>query len=136
MVEWARINAENNALGDAPIRWIVDDACKFLQREVRRGRQYDLIILDPPSFGRGKKGEIFKIEEHLPELLELCKSLLSDNSAILLSCHTPGYTPVVLKQLLEQNFGQGDLSAGEMLLTGDKETFSVALGSYATWRSR
>ena len=103
MVQWARENAALNGLGDHPIRWIVDDAHKFLCRELRRGRRYDAVILDPPTFGRGQNNELYKIESDLPETLSLCRQLLSDNPLfILLSAHTPGFSPIVLGNLLRQ----------------------------------
>ena len=77
MVEWARKNAALNELQDKPVRWIVDDVTKFLERELRRGQRYDLLILDPPSYGRGAKGEVFKIENDLPNLLSLLARLLT-----------------------------------------------------------
>lgn len=136
MVEWARENAALNGLGNAPIRWIVDDAIGFLRREVKRGRRYDGIILDPPSFGRGKKGEVFKIQEALPELLTLCRDLLSDNPAfMLLSCHTPEYSPMILQNLLAQwlkDLG-GTTDCGEMLLTGKPGVIPLPSGSFARW---
>lgn len=123
MVDWAKENAELNRMEEHPIRWIVDDALKFMRREVKRGRRYEGIILDPPSFGRGKQGQVFKIEDDLPELIKLCHELLSDQALfILLSCHTPGITPLVLHHML----GGGDY--GEMTLSGNR---SVPSGSYA-----
>ena len=87
-VEWARGNARLNGLGDRPVRWITDDVIKFLKRELRRERQYDGFIMDPPNYGRGTKQEIFKIEEHLPEVLRLCKELMTPNPAfVILTCH-------------------------------------------------
>lgn len=130
MVEWARQNSHLNELDKVPIRWIVDDALKFLKREVQRGKRYDGILLDPPTFGRGSKGEVFKIERDLPLLLELCQKLLSENPRFLIfSCHTPGWTPTVLRHLLEQNF-QGKVEAGEMLLESSG-ALSIPSGSYA-----
>lgn len=133
MVDWARNNARLNGLEEAPIRWIVDDANKFLQRELRRGRRYDAIVLDPPSFGRGAKGEVFKIEDHLIPLLEQCRDLLSDQPLfVLFSCHTPGFTPVTLTHLLGQVFGS-NIEAGEMLLEG--EGLPLPSGTYARWQA-
>lgn len=100
-VEWARQNAALNGLKDAPIRWIVDDVYKFLQREIRRGHTYDAIIVDPPSFGRGSKGEVFKIEERVLDLLDMCRQLMPKPKLLLFSSHTPGFTPVVMERLLE-----------------------------------
>nr|NGX55624.1 Ribosomal RNA large subunit methyltransferase K [Chlamydiota bacterium] len=131
MVSWARENAELNGLGKAPIRWIVDDARKFLERALRRGEKYDAIILDPPTFGRGKSGECFKIEYHLPKMLDHCRALLSDRPLfVLLSCHTPGYTPTVVRQLLRERWYKGEIEAGEMTLDGE---FVVPSGVFARW---
>lgn len=130
MVDWARENARLNGLSAAPIRWIVDDALKFLQREEKRGRKYEGIILDPPTFGRGGKGEIFKIEDEIIPLLELCKKVLSDKPKfIIFSCHTPGFTPIVLEHLLFQVFGK-KAEAGEMVLASPN-TLSIPSGSFA-----
>ncbi|MBQ7176569.1 MAG: class I SAM-dependent methyltransferase [Victivallales bacterium] len=131
MVDWAHRNAQANSLEDAPIRWIVDDVGKFLQRELRRGKCYDGIVLDPPSFGRGTNQEVFKIDNCLMELLENCGKLLSDNPMfIFLSCHTPGYTPTVLKNLLLQTLPKGGIEAGELLIPGPAPLPS---GMYAGW---
>ena len=130
-VELARRNAAENHLEDAPIRWIIDDVQKFLQRELRRGRKYDGILLDPPSFGRGTNQEIFKIDDALSSLLGTCAQLLSEAPLFLfLSCHTPGYTPIVLKHLLRQ-MRQGQVESGEMVIPAQNELPS---GSYATWQ--
>lgn len=119
MVEWARENARLNGLGDKPIRWIVDDAHKFMKREIRRGHKYDAIILDPPTFGRGAGGEMYKIERDLKETLSLVKELLSDHPAfVLFSSHTPGLSEIVAKNILSQLFPTATLESGEMLLEG------------------
>lgn len=92
VVNWARRNAERSGLGDATIRWIVEDVAKYVAREVKRGRTYDGIILDPPSYGHGPKGEEWKLSRDLIDLLGQCKTLLSETPLLfLLSCHTPGY---------------------------------------------
>lgn len=117
MVAWARENAALNDLTQAPIRWIVDDVHKFLMRELRRGVVYDGIIMDPPSFGRGSQGEVFKLEDGLTSLLELSAQLLSQNPLfVLLSSHTPGVTPLVMQHLLKQSFPKGKISGGEMMI--------------------
>lgn len=119
MVEWARENARLNGLADHPIRWIVDDARKFMRREVRRGRRYDAIILDPPTFGRGAGGEMYKIERDLGETLDLAKALLSDRPDYLLfSSHTPGLSVLVAKKLLAQLWPEAKIECGEMTLGG------------------
>ena len=119
MVEWARENAKLNGLAASPIRWIVDDAHKFMQREIRRGRRYDAIVLDPPSFGRGAGGEMYKIERDLKETLALAKELLSDAPLfVLFSSHTPGLSPVVAENILSQLLPESRTEKGEMLLEG------------------
>ena len=117
MVQWARENAEINGLSKHPIRWIVDDVNKFLQREIRRGNRYDGILLDPPSFGRGKSGELYKIEHAMLETLDNVKRVLSEAFAfVTLTSHTPGLTPTVLSNLLKKMGKEGTISSGEMLL--------------------
>lgn len=135
MVQWARENAALNALEDHPIRWIVDDVNKFLSREIKRGRRYDAILLDPPSFGRGKGGELYKIEHALLETLELVKKVLTDQPCfVYLTSHTPGFTPIVLENLLQQLLGQGQVKCGEMLLTGADDVFTVPSGTWARFQ--
>ena len=134
MVTWARENAKLNGLEDRPIRWIVDDVNKFLTREIKRGRRYDAILLDPPSFGRGKGGELYKIEHALLETLQLVRKVMSDQPSFLyLTSHTPGFTPIVLKNLIQQLLGEGQLDSGEMLLTGKESTLDVPSGTWARW---
>jgi 23S rRNA (cytosine1962-C5)-methyltransferase len=121
MVEWARENARLNGLGDRPVRWIVDDAHKFMRREVRRGRRYDAVILDPPTFGRGAGGETYKIERDLKETLSLVRDLLSDRPLfVLFSSHTPGLSEIVAGNILGQLFPSARLESGEMLLEGKR----------------
>lgn len=134
MVDWARENAALNNLQDAPIRWIVDDVIKFLRREVRRENRYDAILLDPPSFGRGKKGELYKIEESLMETLDLVHQVLTDDPAfVLLTSHTPGFSPIVLRNLLHQYHADGRFECGEMLLTGKPGVMELPNGNWARW---
>jgi 23S rRNA (cytosine1962-C5)-methyltransferase len=108
-----------------------------LQREQRRERRYDLIILDPPSYGRGAKGEVFKIGQDLPKLLARLATLLSDRPVgVLLSCHTPELTPIALRHLMAQAFadrGGGALEHGEMLLEGASDVLPVPSGGYCWW---
>lgn len=137
MVAWARENAALNNLTTAPIRWIVDDVFKFLKREVKRGVTYDGILLDPPSFGRGSKQEVFKIERDLHELLDLCNQLLSNDPLfITLTTHTPGMTPLVMQQLLSQKMEKrrGKVLGREMSIPS-QTGFSLPSGSVAEWRA-
>lgn len=134
MVDWARENAKLNDLENAPVRWIVDDVIKFLRREVKRGNQYDAVLLDPPSFGRGKKGELYKIEESLITTLDLVDQVLSDDpSFVLLTSHTPGFSPIVLNNLLRQYHAEGKIECDEMLLTGGAGVMDLPNGNWARW---
>ena len=101
MVAWARENARLSGLEDAPIRWIVDDCAKFVEREIRRGRRYDAIIMDPPSYGRGPSGEVWKLEENLYGFVKLCAGALSERPLfVLINSYTTGLAPSVLGYLL------------------------------------
>ena len=101
MVTWAKENANSSGLSDAPIRWIVDDCVKFVEREIRRGNHYDAIIMDPPSYGRGPKGEIWKIEDCIYPLIKLCVQLLSDKPLFfLINSYTTGLQPAVLAYMM------------------------------------
>ncbi|MDO4617818.1 MAG: class I SAM-dependent methyltransferase [Lachnospiraceae bacterium] len=101
MVNWAKENAASSGLSDRPIRWLVDDCVKFVEREIRRGNHYDAIIMDPPSYGRGPKGEIWKIEESIFPFVQLCEKLLSDDPIFfLINSYTTGLAPAVLTYML------------------------------------
>ncbi len=102
MVSWARENAKSSHLEDAPIRWIVDDCGKFVEREIRRGRKYDAVIMDPPSYGRGPSGEVWKLEENLYPFVELVWGVLSDDPLfVILNSYTTGLAPCVVTYILE-----------------------------------
>jgi 23S rRNA (cytosine1962-C5)-methyltransferase len=136
VVDWARHNASASGLSSAPVRWIVDDALKFVRREARRAARYEAVILDPPSFGRGPKGEVFKLEEHLQPLLAECLGVLADAARfVLLSCHTPGITGTGLANLLAelQAARGGRLAGGELLIAGSGGSALLPSGSYALW---
>jgi 23S rRNA (cytosine1962-C5)-methyltransferase len=133
IVAWASRNAELSGLADAPVRWIVEDAMKFVRREVKRQSRYDAVILDPPSYGHGRRGEVWRLSRHLRRLLEMCGELLGKEAGrrfVLLTCHTPGYTPERLKRLLAETLGRdADLSAETMTLcaaTGQELPSGVA----------
>jgi len=133
-VAWARENAELNNLIKAPIRWIVDDVFKFLKREKTRGHVYDGIILDPPSFGRGSKQEIFKIERDIIYLLEMVRAVLSKSGFLVFSCHTPGFTPKILENILIQVFGE-KVRADELVIPS-KTSYILPCGFYALWEGK
>lgn len=119
IIAWARENQKLSRLEDRPIRWIVDDALKFVKREVRRGATYDGFIIDPPKFGRGPKGEIWHIYEHLPMLLDECQKLFSDNVLFInLTCYAIRITPLSLRYALEERLTdrRGTIEQGELTL--------------------
>ena len=106
MVQWARDNARSSGLEDKPIRWIVDDCGKFVEREIRRGRKYDAVIMDPPSYGRGPSGEVWKLEENLYPFVELVAGVLSDEPLfVILNSYTTGLSPSVLTYILQTVVG-------------------------------
>jgi 23S rRNA (cytosine1962-C5)-methyltransferase len=110
-VAWARRNAELSGLADRPIRWIVDDATAFVRREARRGRRYDLVVLDPPSWGHGATGERWDLRRCLPDLLDAAAAVAIDDAGVLLTAHTTGLEPVDLEAALADAFGSGSISA-------------------------
>mgnify|MGYP001307994297 FL=1 len=117
MVAWAKENAISSSLKDAPIRWLVDDCVKFVEREIRRGNHYDAIIMDPPSYGRGPKGEIWKIEESVYPLIQLCSQILTDNPLFfLINSYTTGLQPAVLSYMISTVLGtaNGTVTASEI----------------------
>ena len=112
-VQWGKKNAERSGLGNAPVRWIVDDVRKFLARELRRSRQYDAVVLDPPSYGHGPQQEPWKIEEHLAGVLHQCGRLTQERGQfILLTCHTPSLRWRRLQQLVKENIQHHSDKAG------------------------
>jgi len=136
VVQWASNNARLSGLEACPIRWIVDDALKFTNREIRRNKRYDAIILDPPTFGRGPKGDVWKIETSLRELLSNCFKLLSDTPLfILLSAHTPGFTAAVLRNVLltEVETVGGSLVSGDMVQAVDGTKAVLPAGVFCRW---
>lgn len=117
MVTWAKENAISSGLKDAPIRWLIDDCVKFVEREIRRGNHYDAIIMDPPSYGRGPKGEIWKIEESVYPLIQLCSQILTDNPLFfLINSYTTGLQPAVLSYMISTVLGtaNGTVTASEI----------------------
>ena len=137
MVGWAKENARSSGLGEAPIRWIVDDCVKFVEREIRRGNHYDGIIMDPPSYGRGPGGEVWKLEEQLYGLVEMCVPVLTDNPLFfILNSYTTGLSPSVMAYLLgvllRPKFG-GYVSADEIGLPVTETGLVLPCGSTAIW---
>lgn len=138
MVAWAKENAASSGLSDAPIRWLVDDCVKFVEREIRRGNKYDGIIMDPPSYGRGPKGEIWKIEESIWPFVELCTKLLSDDPLFfLINSYTTGLQPAVLSYMLnlavQKQFG-GRVEAQEIGLPVSGNGLVLPCGASGRWQ--
>lgn len=139
MVNWAKENAQISGLRDKPIRWLVDDCVKFVEREIRRGNQYDGIIMDPPSYGRGPKGEIWKIEEKIYPLVQLCSKILTKNPLFfLINSYTTGLQPAVLTYMIETEirtkFG-GKVTADEIGLPVSSNGLVLPCGASGRWEN-
>ncbi len=137
MVAWAKENAAASGLGDAPIRWLVDDCMKFVEREIRRGNRYDAIIMDPPSYGRGPKGEIWKIEDAIFPFLMLTTEILNDNPLFfLINSYTTGLQPAVLSYMMETalvpKFG-GVVESSEIGLHVSSNGLVLPCGASGRW---
>lgn len=139
MVAWAKENMAASGLEDKPVRYIVDDVVKFVNREIRRGHTYDAIIMDPPSYGRGANGEVWKFEENLPELIELCSKVLSDKPLFfLINSYTTGISSMVLENLLNLSIAKkykGKVSHGEIGLPMTKSNLVLPCGIYGRWEN-
>lgn len=140
MVAWAKENAALSGLGEKPVRYIVDDVVKFVRREIRRGHKYDAVIMDPPSYGRGPGGEVWKIENEIFDLIELCISLLSDNPIFfLVNSYTTGLAGSVTENILKLTIGRkfgGQISTGEVGLPVRGGEIVLPCGYSARWQSR
>lgn len=137
IVQWARDNAAASGLADKPIRWIVDDCEKFVEREIRRGKTYDAVIMDPPSYGRGPGGEVWKLEDCVYDLVQLCSKVLSDKPLFfVLNSYTTGLSPSVMSYLLSETVGKkfgGSVSADEIGLPVLESKMTLPAGSTAIW---
>ncbi|MDF2901801.1 MAG: hypothetical protein K0Q62_1860 [Phenylobacterium sp.] len=137
-IGWARENATLSGLEDRPIRWICEDARRYVQREVRRGSRYDGIILDPPKYGRGPDGEVWRLFENLPELAALCAELLSENASfLLLNAYAERISGAALSSLLASNLAErgGSIDWGELTLVEDKQDRQIGMSFYGRWAS-
>ena len=138
MVGWAKENARSSGLEDAPIRWLVDDCQKFVEREIRRGNHYDAIIMDPPSYGRGPKGEIWKIEDAIHPLIKLCTQILSDDPLFfLVNSYTTGLAPAVLTYMLgtELKKWNGHVDSQEIGLPVTHSGLVLPCGASGRWEA-
>jgi 23S rRNA (cytosine1962-C5)-methyltransferase len=136
MVSWAKENAQASGLDKNPIRYIVDDVRKFVEREIRRGNKYDAIIMDPPSYGRGKNGEVWQFENNISDLVNLCKQVLSDKPLFfLINSYTTGISSRVLEDILylELKRKDGKLSSGEIGLPMSESKLVLPCGIYGRW---
>lgn len=140
IVQWARENAEASHLADRPVRWLVDDCLKFVQREQRRGNTYDAIIMDPPAYGRGPGGEVWRLEEQVYSLVEQCLPVLSDDPLFfIISSYAAGLSPAVMEYLLgcllQKKYG-GTVSSFETGLPVTQSGLVLPCGSSAVWESQ
>lgn len=137
MVQWARENAALSGLSERPVRWIVDDCKKFVEREIRRGVRYDGVVMDPPSYGRGPGGEVWKLEDSVYELVHTCAQVLSEDARFfLLNSYTTGLSPSVMQYILSVTVGAmhgGTVTADEIGLPVKKSGLVLPCGSTAVW---
>ncbi len=138
MVQWAKENAAASGLADKGVRWLVDDCLKFVKREIRRGNKYDAIIMDPPSYGRGPSGEVWRLEEQLGELLSLTGQLLSENADfMLLNSYTGGLSPTILNHMVREyavKNKDGEVFTDEIGLNITAKGFSLPCGNTTVWK--
>ena len=139
MVAWAKENAAASGLSDRPVRWIIDDCAKFVEREIRRGRRYDAIIMDPPSYGRGPSGEVWKLEDNLWDFVSLCAGVLSDDPLfVLINSYTTGLAPSVLSYITESLFTTrfgGSSRAEELGLPATESGLALPCGASCRWEA-
>lgn len=136
-ITWARENAELNNLQDKPVRWILEDAVKFVKREIKRGHKYDGIILDPPAYGHGPDGEMWKIEENFLELLDLCQQLLSDKPLFfLINGYASGYSAIAYENALKDLMGDaGEIEKGALTIRERDTERLLPCGIFARWKN-
>ncbi len=135
MVTWAKENVAASGLADKPVRYIIDDVNKFVNREIRRGNQYDAIIMDPPSYGRGTNGEVWKFEENIDDLVNLCTKVLSDDPLFfLINSYTTGISSTVLADILQMAISKkGTVTAGEIGLPMTGSSLVLPCGIFGRW---
>ena len=133
--DWAKENVRSSGFENKPVRFLVDDVKKFVQREIRRGNKYDAIIMDPPSYGRGANGEVWKFEENIYDLVELCTKVLSDDPLFfLINSYTTGISSTVLENILKLNIkNKGTFSNGEIGLPMTNSKMILPCGIYGRW---
>ena len=139
MVAWAKDNIKSSGLEERPVRYIVDDVVKFVNREIRRGNKYDAIIMDPPSYGRGANGEVWQFENNIYDLVELCTKVLSDNPLFfLINSYTTGISSKVLEDILNLTINKeynGKVTSGEIGLPMEDSKLVLPCGIYGRWEN-
>ncbi len=139
MVDWAKENVESSGLKDKPIRYLVDDVIKFVKREIRRGNKYDIILMDPPSFGRGSNGEVWSLENNLYELVKLCSELLSDEPLMfIINSYTTGISKTILENVLYLTINEkykGIITSDELGILSSNNLV-LPCGIYARWENK
>jgi len=135
MVDWAKTNASSSGISDRPIRYIVDDVRKFVKREINRGNKYDIILMDPPSFGRGSKSEVWNIETDLYNLVDMCSKILSDDPLLfIINSYTTGLSRTILESVLELTINKkGIISSDELCIPMKDSNLVLPCGSYTRW---
>lgn len=135
MVEWAKTNAYSSNLADRPIRYIVDDVRKFVKREINRGNKYDIILMDPPSFGRGSKSEVWTIENDLYKLVKMCSEILTEDPIIfIINSYTTGLSKTILESVLKLTIKKpGKISSDELCIPMQNSDLVLPCGSYTRW---
>lgn len=135
MVEWAKTNAEASKISDRPIRYIVDDVRKFVKREINRGNKYDIIIMDPPSFGRGSKSEVWNIETDLYNLVKMCSQILTDDPLLfIINSYTTGLSKTILESVLHLTINKkGNITSDELCIPMVNSDLVLPCGSYTRW---
>lgn len=140
MIDWAKENVKSNHLEEKPIRFFVDDVVKFVKREIRRGNKYDIILMDPPSFGRGSKNEIWNIEKDLYELVEMCTELLSDNPLLfIINSYSTGLPKTILENILTLTVNQkkeGKIISDELGISMKNSSLILPCGLFARWEKK
>ena len=140
MTTWAKENVISSGLQDRPVRFIIDDVVKFVNREIRRGSKYDAIIMDPPSYGRGAKGEVWQFENNIYDLVELCSNVLSDDPLFfLINSYTTGISSQVLKNILNMVIDKkyrGEIDAGEIGIPMENSKLILPCGIYGRWEKK
>lgn len=140
MIDWAKENVKSNHLEDKPIRFLVDDVVKFVKREIRRGNHYDIILMDPPSFGRGSKNEVWNIERDLYELVKFCSELLSDNPILfIINSYSTGLSKTILENILNltvNKFHKGVITSDELGIPMQDSQLILPCGIFARWESK